>query len=303
MGGEISIGKIGGGNNKPTGLIDIALIQSLNKNGQIDPIIKNYGHLIVDECHHISAPSFERITKSFTGKFTLGLTATLNRKDGQQPIITMNLGPIRYKSNSRSQISQSAYGHYIVPRYTSFTLTNHEKELTFNQICKEITESDSRNKMIINDAVELIQKGATPIVITERRDHLLILNELALKHIDNVITLYGGMGKNKLNDALSIINNDEDRNLIIATGKYIGEGFDYPKLDTLLLAMPISWKGTLTQYAGRLHRSHHNKKEVKIYDYVDEKIPMLDRMYSKRKKGYKLIGYNYKEALYDNELL
>lgn len=307
LGNGISVGTIGGGRNKPSGVIDIALLQSINKKGKVDSIIKNYGQLIVDECHHISAPSFERITKSFTGKFTLGLTATLNRKDGQQPIITMNLGSVRYTVNSKSEILKSTYGHNVITRYTDFKLSesiNSDDNINYNQVCREIINCNSRNELIISDAVDLLKKGATPIILTERRDHILVLNDLATKQIDNIILLYGGMGKKKLNKALDQINNDGNvSRLIIATGKYIGEGFDDPKLDTLLLAMPISWKGTLTQYAGRLHRSHHNKKEVRIYDYIDQNVPMLNRMFNKRKAGYKLIGYSFKESYYENELL
>ncbi|QEN04558.1 DEAD/DEAH box helicase [Thiospirochaeta perfilievii] len=307
LGTDVNVGTIGGGNNKPTGIIDIALLQSLNKKGKVDPLIKNYGQLIVDECHHISAPSFERIAKSFTGKYTLGLTATLNRKDGQQPIITMNLGPVRFKVDSKSEISKSSYIHNVITRYTNFNLPDsieNNEMLKFNQICKELVSNNKRNEIIINDAVHLIKNGATPIILTERREHVLILHDLAIKNIGNVITLFGGMGKKKQKKALDQINSEDNNSrLIIATGKYIGEGFDDPKLDTLLLAMPISWKGTLTQYAGRLHRSHHNKKEVQIYDYVDQNIPMLNRMYNKRKAGYKLIGYNFKDVNYENDLL
>jgi len=307
LGSDINVGTIGSGNNNPTGIIDIALLQSLNKKGKIDAIIKNYGQLIVDECHHISAPSFERIVKSFTGKYTLGLTATLNRKDGQQPIIMMNLGPVRLKVDPKSEISKSSYIHNVITRYTNFNLPDsieNNEMLKFNQICKELVVDNKRNEIIINDAVHLIKNGATPIILTERREHVLILHDLAIKKIGNVITLFGGMGKKKLKKALDQINCEANNSrLIIATGKFIGEGFDDPKLDTLLLAMPISWKGTITQYAGRLHRSHHNKKEVQIYDYVDQNIPMLNRMYNKRKAGYKLIGYNVKDANYENDLL
>ena len=219
----------------------------------------------------------------------------------------MNLGPVRYKVDSKSELLKSSYEHNVITRYTDFTLPepiNSEEKINFNQICKELIASNRRNEMIISDALDLVKKGATPIILTERREHILLLNNLAIKNIDNVILFYGGMGKKKLKKALDQINNkDITLRLIIATGKYIGEGFDDPRLDTLLLAMPISWKGTLTQYAGRLHRSHHNKKEIRIYDYVDQNVPMLNRMFSKRKTGYKLIGYNFKEAYYNKELL
>lgn len=295
---EDSIGIIGGGKKKLSGVIDIAVMQSLYKKGKVDPLIKEYGQLIIDECHHISAPSFEAITKSFTGKFILGLTATITRKDGHHPIITMNVGPVRFKYEVKNYLAKSSYDHFLIIRNTEFQLSHNsknEENTSYTSLCSELIEDMNRNKMIAEDAKKLYLEGRYPLILTERRDHLFLLNNL-LHDLDNVILLYGGMGKKKLKVALDrLSNNQNEKRIIIATGKYIGEGFDDTRLDTLLLSMPISWKGRLVQYAGRLHRLHHDKAEIQIFDYVDCNIPMLMRMFEKRKKGYKTLGYEIKE--------
>jgi len=290
------IGQIGADKRKPTGLIDIAIIQSLSKKGKVDDIVAEYGHLVVDECHHISAPSFEAITRQFKGKYITGLSATVTRKDGHHPIIYMNCGPIRYQVGAKSQAQKRAFAHKLVIRNTPFELPpdlQAKEKVTISDLYSALMHHIPRNAMILEDVMGAVYSGRFPVLLTERREHLEYFNEILQERIDNLIVFKGGMGKKQLADAQEILNSisDDRSNLILATGRYLGEGFDHPRLDTLFLALPVSWKGTIAQYAGRLHRDHHSKSEVVIYDYADQNVPMLAKMYKRRLIGYKAIGY------------
>ncbi len=284
-----SIGQIGGGKNKATGFIDVATIQSLYYRGNLKSIITQYGHIIVDECHIISAVTFEAVLKQVRPQFILGLTATPKRKDGLHPIISMQCGPIRYQTNAKEQAKVRPFIHRLNPRKTNFST----KETRFKEICDELTFNKDRNDQIFNDVLHALEARRSPIILTNRIQHLEILSQMFQNFTKNIIVFSGNKRKKDLNlsfERLSEIPEQEER-LIIATGKYIGEGFDDPRLDTLFLTMPISWKGMLQQYVGRLHRLHKNKEEVQVYDYVDEQVPYLKRMYKKRLKGYKAMGY------------
>ena len=290
------IGQIGAGKRKPTGIIDIAIIQSLSKKGKVDDIIADYGHLVVDECHHISAPSFEAITRQFKGKYITGLSATVTRKDGHHPIIYMNCGPVRYRVCAKSQAKKRAFDHRLVVRTTSFELPLdlHTKErITISDLYAALVDYTPRNAMIVEDVMKAISEGRFPVLLTERREHLEYFRETFEDSIDNLIVFKGGMGKKQLNAAQEKLDNisEEKSGLILATGRYLGEGFDHSRLDTLFLALPVSWKGTIAQYAGRLHRDHYSKSEVVIYDYADTNVPMLAKMFERRLKGYRAIGY------------
>jgi len=289
-----SIGHIGGGKWQPTGIIDVAMIQSLSRKGEVKDIVGKYGHLIVDECHHISARSFEIVARQCKAKYVLGLTATVVRKDGHHPIFLMNIGHVRFKVGHRAQANQRPFTHKVVFRETNLILPSElskRDDLPIHEIYVLIVENDQRNRLIVDDIVRAVQEGRTSLVLTERRDHLRELNRLLLTHIENIVVLHGGMGKKQKLSVMEKINTDSGGQVILATGRYIGEGFDLAKLDTLFLTMPVSWKGVLTQYAGRLHRLHSDKKEVIIYDYVDDNIPMLSRMHKRRLSGYRSIGY------------
>lgn len=287
------IGQIGGGKKKPNGRLDIALLQSLYRNGEVYQGVSEYGHVIVDECHHLSAFSFEQILKQTKAKYVLGLTATPIRKDGHHPIIFMQCGAIRYQDNAKDAALERPFEHTMIPRRTIFSLPKNDEKPTIQQVYKSLSEDKDRNEKIIFDVISSVKKGRSPLVLTERISHLRYLVDQLSGKVGNIIVLHGGMGKkqrSKIQEQLNTINDKEGR-VIIATGKYIGEGFDDPRLDTLFLAMPISWKGTLQQYAGRLHRLYDSKKEVRIYDYVDDQVVMLQRMYIKRKSGYRAMGY------------
>lgn len=297
------IGQIGGGKRKPKGKIDVALIQSLSKKGVVDDIVGEYGYLIVDECHHISARSFEIVARQCKAKYVTGLSATVIRKDGHHPIIFMNCGPIRYKVDDRKQAALRPFNHKVIIRETGFKLPDSiyfKENPTINDYYVALIADEKRNNMIVKDVINAINFKRVPVLLTERRDHIEILVEMLAPLVQNVFVLKGGMGKKQrqsLLDAMRDLPYDDER-IIIATGRYLGEGFDEARLDTLFLTLPISWRGILAQYAGRLHRIHYMKREVLIYDYADLDVSMLSTMYLRRLKGYKAIGYEIDEALH-----
>ncbi|GHI00963.1 hypothetical protein AM1BK_45050 [Neobacillus kokaensis] len=287
------IGQIGGGKKKITGHLDVATIQSLISKDGIKSLITQYGQIIVDECHHISAFSFEKMLKQVRAKYVYGLTATPIRKDGLHPIIFMQCGPIRYKTDAKTQAKIRPFKHTLIPRYTN--LRSHSKDI--QDIYQAISNDEIRNQLLFDDVLHELDKGRSPIILTERIEHLINLRDKFKGFTKNIIILTGAMTKKERLLELEHLKKipDNEERLVIATGKYIGEGFDDPRLDTLFLAMPISWKGTLQQYVGRLHRIHSNKQEVKVFDYVDLHVPILKSMFEKRLKGYKSMGYVYLE--------
>jgi len=298
--GPETIGRIGGGKREPSGVIDVGIIQSLSAKGVVDDRVGGYGHLIVDECHRIAARSFEIVARQSKARYVTGLSATVTRKDGHHPIIFMQCGPVRFRVDDRKQAEERPFGHRVILRRTQFELPSALAEraaIPIHDIYEALIKDDARNEMIIRDVVAALEEGRSPVLLTERRDHLDLLSERLAPLVENVIVLKGGMGvreRSAASQELSRISDDEDR-LIIATGKYLGEGFDDARLDTLFLALPVSWRGILSQYAGRLHRLHEGKSEAVIFDYADLKVPMLARMYERRRVGYKTIGYELDE--------
>jgi superfamily II DNA or RNA helicase len=293
------IGQIGGGKWNQLGEVDVAIIQSLSKKGIVDDIVGVYGHLIVDECHHISARSFEIVARQCPAKYVTGLSATVTRKDGHHPIIFMQCGPVRYRIDERKQAAKRPFIHRVIVRNTGIRLEAHlnSDDPSIHEIYLSLMNDEKRNDMIINDVISAVDRKRSPILLTERREHLKLLAERLSSFIKNLIVLKGGMGqrqRREMAEKIEEIPKDEER-LILATGRYLGEGFDDPRLDTLFLALPVSWRGILVQYAGRLHRSYDMKKEVIIYDYADMGIPILAKMYEKRRAGYKNMGYEIDE--------
>ncbi len=290
------IGQIGGGKRKPTENIDVAMVQSLVRKGVVNDIVGKYGYLIVDECHHISAVSFEQVVRQSKAKYLTGLSATVVRKDGHHPIIFMQCGPIRYRVDDRKQAEKRPFDHKVIIRPTNFHLPSHLHNVAaqpIQDVYTMLARDDERNNLIIEDVIAAVQAKRFPVLLTERREHLDLLASLLTQKVKNVIVMAGGMGKKQrkqLLEQLASIPADQSR-VIVATGRYLGEGFDDERLDTLFLALPIAWRGTLTQYAGRLHRLNAAKKDVIIYDYVDFEVPVLARMYAKRRTGYKAMGY------------
>lgn len=290
------IGQVGGGKHKPTAKIDVMMVQSLSRKGVVDDIVGRYGQLIVDECHHISAVSFEQVVRQTKAKYVTGLSATVARKDGHHPIIFMQCGPVRYRVTDREQALQRPFDHKVVTRPTNFRLPLYLQNVTtlsIQDVYAELAKDDERNHMIVEDVIAAVGAKRSPVLLTERREHLDVLVRLLSPYIQNLFVMAGGMGKKQrkhLAKQIAEVPADQPR-LILATGRYLGEGFDDVRLDTLFLALPISWRGTLTQYAGRLHRLYAEKKEVIIYDYVDFQVPVLAKMYAKRRTGYRAIGY------------
>ena len=289
------IGTIGGGKRRPTGVVDVALIQSLVRKGEVDDIVGDYGHLVVDECHHLSAVSFELVARRTKARFVLGLSATVTRKDGHHPIIFMQCGPIRFRVDARNEAAKRPFHHRVQIRETSFQLPEQANgsSLPIHQIYSILANDEARNALIFDDVLAALEARRSPVIITERSDHVALLAERFEKFARNVVVLKGGQSERQrraLMERLASIADHEER-LLVATGRYLGEGFDDPRLDTLFLAMPISWRGTLAQYAGRLHRLHDRKREVIIYDYVDPRVPMLARMAARRRAGYSSLGY------------
>ena len=292
------IGQLGAGKNTLSGIVDIAVMQSLGRKGEVKDCVKNYGMIIADECHHAPAFNYENILKAANAKYVYGLTATPARKDGHHPILLMQCGPIRYRDNPKKQAENRPFDHYVVPKFTSLRipLNRNEKDFSIQEVYSEIVDNDSRNQQIVEDVVNSYRLGRNCVVLSQRIEHVDLLLKIIKEDIPDVLKLTGKMGTKKIKEVLKYINDiPDDRNLVlVATGSFIGEGFDEPRLDTLFLAMPISWKGTLQQYAGRLHRLFDNKKEVLIYDYVDVHVKMLEKMYHKRLSGYASMGYKVK---------
>ena len=278
--------------NSLHGIIDIALIQScLDENG-VKPFVQDYGMVIVDECHHVSSITFEHVLKSIKAHTVYGLTATPIRKDGQQPIIFMQCGPIRFSADAKSQIAKQSFDRYLIPRFTSYRSITEDRQ-TITAMYQSLSEDPVRNDLIVKDICKAVDSGRTPIILTNRTSHVTLLAEKLKTTIPNVITLTGSDRTKDKREALQRLQtiSPSEPLVIVATGKYVGEGFDYLRLDTLFLALPISWKGLVAQYAGRLHRENEGKKDVRIYDYIDIHEPVCDSMYRKRLKGYASIGY------------
>ena len=287
------IGQIGGGKTTKTGRLDVAVIQSLIRKGEVKDIVAEYGQVIVDECHHVSAFSFERVLRKVKAKYVVGLTATPIRQDGHHPIILMQCGPIRFNVSSKKQAATSPFQYEVIPRLTEFTVPVEWNGIGIQEIYTALVNDEPRTDMIVADVVGAVEDGRFPLLLTERTDHLQLLLEKLVRRVPNVFVMRGGMGKKQreaIASEIRVVPEGRQR-VIIATGRYIGEGFDDARLDTLFLAMPISWRGTLQQYVGRLHRLHKDKLVVRVYDYVDASVPMLNRMYEKRLKGYKAVGY------------
>lgn len=290
------IGQIGGGKHKITGVVDVAMIQSLVDKGTVNDLVGSYGQIIVDECHHISAVSFEQVIQAAKARYITGLSATVTRQDGHHPIIFMQCGPVRYRVDDRQQAASRLFDHKVIVRNTEFRLpvqSDDKPQPGIQEVYGMLAMDPVRNQMIIDDVVESVQAGRSPVLLTERREHLAYFADALAGKVRNIIVLSGGMGRKQrglLMDQLKNIQENDER-LIIATGRYLGEGFDDARLDTLFLTLPIAWRGTVAQYAGRLHRNYEQKSEVIIYDYVDSQVPVLAGMFAKRKKGYKAIGY------------
>jgi superfamily II DNA or RNA helicase len=258
--------------------------------------LAGYGQVIVDECHHVPAFSFERVLKNVRARFLVGLTATPRRRDGHHPICEMQLGPVAFAFEAKAEAASRPFEHSLIPRETSFTAS--KPEISIQEIYRELARDRARNDMIVRDISHALAENRVPLVLTERKDHLDLLADQLRGVCRHVIVMRGGMIATESRTVATKLSRavDAGDRVIVATGRYVGEGFDDARLDTLFLTMPVSWKGTLIQYTGRLHRLHPAKREVRIYDYVDVHVPMLARMFEKRLRGYRSLGYARGEA-------
>ncbi len=292
-GPDAAPGLLGGGKSKPTGKVDIAVLQSLTRIDELGKLLDGYGQVIVDECHHISAFSFESVLKESKARFVTGLTATPVRRDGHHPIVFMQCGPVCHEAKpvkpvtGRMEVWPRPGGAGAIPPDTPV-----------QEVFRLLTNDNERNQRIADDVVEAYEQGRKILVLTERTSHLQTLEELLQHKTKNLHILHGRLSAKKRRTVIEELNqlNETEPRILLATGRLIGEGFDHPALDTLVLAMPISWKGTLQQYAGRLHRDHTDKESIRIYDYTENNQPLLRRMWEKRLKGYKAIGYSIGRA-------
>ncbi|EDL53725.1 DNA or RNA helicase of superfamily II [Vibrio mediterranei AK1] len=292
----VEIGVISGSKKKPTKAVDVATYQSLlnRSDNTVNPVVHEYGQVIIDECHHLSAPQYEKLLGEIHAKYVLGISATLERRDGHQPIIFMQAGRVRHT------ISSTHSSKFIQYLYKKELLLEPPLELTIKDprphiadVYKWLIEHEMRNLLILNGVEAEVKQGRVPVVLTERREHAKVLSELLDKQGVKNVVLVGAMKKKARDEVTEQLSTTQ---VLVATGRFIGEGFDLPRLDTLVLALPVSWKGSLVQYVGRIQREYDGKSEIRVIDYVDIKIPMLARMYTKRHRGYKAMGFDEGEV-------
>ena len=288
-----SIGRIGGGARRPSGRVDVAIIQSLIRKGEVDDRVADYGQLIVDECHHLPALNFEQVARRSKARFVVGLSATIERKNGHHPILFMQCGPVRHRVNAKAQALARPFEHRVLVQATGFESSRSadpDPRVEFQALVRELVDDERRNRRICDDVAECVREGRSPLVLTERSDHLDRLEQLLAASVPRLVVLRAGLGK-KLQHAVAEQLACDEARVVLATGRYVGEGFDDPRLDTLFLTLPVSWRGTIAQYAGRLHRLWDGKREVRIHDYADLDASMLARMFDRRCRGYEALGY------------
>ena len=286
------IGTLSGGRNTLGGILDVAMITSLGQGDDVNPLIKNYGMVIMDECHHAGAAIAEDVLNAVNAKYVYGLTATPKRDDGQEQKIFMQFGPIRYRYTAKDRAVAQNVRHFVYPRFTRLFAPNANK-LSYNQARHAVVGSAVRNELILTDVVSCLQAGRTPLVLTKEKEHAAFLYAQLKPKADHTFLLQGGGSarqKEDLRAEMRAVPPNESV-VLVAIGQYIGEGFNFPRLDTMMLTMPISWQGNVEQYAGRLHRDYEGKRDVIIYDYVDAHIRVLESMYYKRLCTYRRIGY------------
>lgn len=303
-----TIGEIYGSKNKQSRLVDIVLFQTLSYRDDLDDFFTHYGQVIVDEAHHLAASSYEEVIKKANSRYLHGLTATPERKDGLHPLMFMRLGEIIY--NDQAKIDDSVLiPRYFYPRFTSYS--DYNPELTHIEHLEKMQLDENRNAQIVQDVIENIKLSQTCLVLTNRIEHIELLAELLKDASSNtpIFTLHSQQKKQVNDQNLENMKRIKDASVIIATGQYVGEGFDLASLDSLFIAMPFSSKTLTQQYLGRLNRNLENKDELRVYDYIDFAVDIYRKMYQKRMKEYLKLGYVLAEdektrsnqiQLYDN---
>ncbi|MBR1502894.1 MAG: DEAD/DEAH box helicase family protein [Prevotella sp.] len=287
------IGTFSSQKDTSTRIIDIAMITSLGRDDEIHPMVQQYGMVIVDECHHIAAYTHENVLRAVIARYVYGMTATAKRMDGQTKKIFMQLGPIRHRYTAKEHAEKQGIGHFVYPRFTRLVDMEGKGDRHISEYFDMVCKSEMRNMQIVNDVVDCVNKGRTPVVMTKYREHAQMLYARLEGAADHVFLLQGGgsmKSRAAIRQQMLAVNKDETM-IVVAIGQYIGEGFNFPRLDTMLLAMPISFEVNVEQYAGRLNRDYEGKNDVIIFDYIDQHIPKLERMYHKRLRTYKKIGF------------
>ena len=296
---NVEVGSLLGGKDKLTYEVDVATYQSLvSRNGiDIKPAIEKYGQILIDECHHLPASNYECLIKSVNAKYIHGLTATPKGQDGLEKLMHFQIGSVVYKAVST--ISSFEQHVKVVTTKTNFPAEwlIQETKPHISQVYKHLVCDQPRNEMIVNGIRQSVDNSRSVMVLTERKEHIELLAELMTNKGIQVVELHGGISAKQRRERITLLSSKPSNGeavVILATGKYVGEGFDLPHLDTLFITLPIAWKGILAQYAGRIQREWSNKTVIQVYDFIDN-FPTLQRMWKKREKGYKALGYKFNE--------
>ena len=297
------IGTFSSQKDSTTGIIDIAMITSLGREDNINELVRNYGMVIVDECHHAAAVTHENVLRAVTARYVYGMSATINRGDKQDKKMFMQLGPIRHRYTAKERAQKQGIGHYVYPRFTRLVDLNQSEDKNPSDYYRLIMQSELRNMQIVSDVIDCVKRGRTPVVMTKYKEHVQKLYDMLQGVADHVFLLQGGKSLKEraaIREQMAAVRADESL-VLVAIGQYVGEGFNYPRLDTMLLAMPISFEGNVEQHAGRLNRDYEGKKDAIIFDYIDQHVPTLKRMYYKRLRAYKKIGYEVCSKVTDKQ--
>jgi len=287
------IGQVGGGRNRRSGIVDLAMIQSLKRVPDLEAFYAGYGLIIVDECHHLPAFTFEGCIKKAPVRYILGLTATPYRRDGLQSIITMQCGPVRHKMEDAA----AEFSLRLNVRATPFAVPTDESP-SIQEIFRSLVKDEGRNALIEEDVIRALEEGRQCLILSDWKEHCQLLADRLIQRGKVPFILTGALGKRERASILKKIENTSPQKelLVIATGQYLGEGFDCPRIDTLFLAFPVSFKGKIVQYVGRALRNYRGKSSVRVYDYFDAKMPILSKMHFRRLKTYKALGFEAEEA-------
>lgn len=288
------IGNLQGAHDTLTGIVDVAMIRSLKKKDGFHPKLKEYAQVYFDECHHAASDSAIEVLQEINAKYVYGVTATPKRGDGKEKINEFLLGPIRYRFTAKDRAEEQNINHLVYPRFTRTVKPHHLSKTPYgNDAYELIRNNDVRDEQIIRDVADCVQAGRTPVVLTKYVDHAKKLSERLKTYADRLILLTGANGTKARRAQVEELNkvDNSDSLILVGTGSLLGEGFDFPRLDTLFMATPVSGENVVEQYVGRLNRDYDGKENVIVYDYVDSHIPKFDKMYVARLKAYKKIGY------------
>lgn len=286
------IGVLHGGKNTLTGIVDVAMVGSLYSKGEFNELINSYGMVIMDECHHCGSATSVKVMQKINARYVYGVSATIKRGDNLEKIIHMLIGPIRHSYTAKERAAYQGIQQFVYPRYTRLVITNPSRR-DINAAFTLVSNSELRNEMIVEDTRDCVNNGRTPVILTKYKEQAKYLYNKLQDSADHVYLLYGGnTDKENISIRKALKEVPREKSLIlIATGQKIGEGFDFPRLDTLMLAAPVSFEGRVEQYLGRLCRDYEGKTDVIVYDYIDSHIRVFDNMYANRLRTYKEIGF------------